>query len=102
LRYFSTANRNHTVSLQEAVLNGMPADRGLYMPESLPRIPEKFFRIVGHDLQELAFEIAKALLGEDVPMNVLRDTFDDAINFETPLVELLITLKHSNSFTARP
>jgi len=94
LRYFSTANRNHTVSLQEAVLNGMPADRGLYMPESLPRIPEKFFRNLSDmTFQELAFEIAKALLGEDVPLNVLRDIVDDAINFETPLVDITDNIK---------
>jgi len=94
LRYYSTANRHHTVSLKEAVLNGMPVDRGLYMPESLPQLPKKFFRdLPDMTFPGLSFEIAKALLGEDVPLNVLRDIVDEAINFETPLVDITDNLK---------
>ena len=32
------------VSLEEAVVKGLAPDRGLYMPERLPRLPEEFFR----------------------------------------------------------
>lgn len=94
MRYYSTADRKLTVSLKEAVLNGMPTDSGLYMPEYLPVMPEKFFRdLPDMTFQTLSFEIAKALLGDDVPANVLRDIVDDAINFETPLVDITEKIK---------
>ncbi len=94
MRYCSTADRHHTVSLQEAVLIGMPADRGLYMPESLPQLSEKFLSdLPDLTFQDLSFEIAKALLGEDVPLNVLRGIVDDALNFETPLVDITDNIK---------
>jgi len=94
LRYYSTANRRHTVSLKEAVLNGMPADHGLYMPESLPQIPKNFFRdLPDMTFQALSFEIANTMLGEDVPLNILREIIDDAVNFETPLVDITDKIK---------
>ena len=37
--YYSTNNPNLEVSLQEAVVKGLAADRGLFMPERIPSLP---------------------------------------------------------------
>jgi len=89
MRYYSTNNRNNFVSLQKAVLEGMPRDMGLYMPESIPQMPEKFF----HDLstmnfQEISFEIAKKFLDNDVPAREIERIIEEALNFDIPLVNL--------------
>jgi len=94
LRYYSTADRTHKVPLREAVLNGMPADGGLYMPESLPVMPDKFFRDLPEmTFQSLSFEVAKTLIGNDVPADILHKIIDDAINFETTLVNITEKIK---------
>ncbi|MFA4838005.1 MAG: threonine synthase [Candidatus Neomarinimicrobiota bacterium] len=94
MRYYSTADRTHKVPLREAVLNGMPADGGLYMPESLPVMPDKFFRDLPEmTFQSLSFEVAKTLIGNDVPADILHKIIDDAINFETTLVNITEKIK---------
>jgi threonine synthase len=94
LRYCSTADRHTHRFFAGSRPDGMPADRGLYMPESLPQLSEKFLSdLPDLTFQDLSFEIAKALLGEDVPLNVLRGIVDDALNFETPLVDITDNIK---------
>ena len=44
MKYYSTEGRSPAVSLREAVLTGLAPDRGLYMPERIPRLPDSFFR----------------------------------------------------------
>lgn len=72
----------------------MPADGGLYMPESLPVMPDKFFRDLPEmTFQSLSFEVAKTLIGNDVPADILHKIIDDAINFETTLVNITEKIK---------
>lgn len=87
--YYSTADRSRRVTLKEAVLTGMPSIGGLYMPDSLPVLSPKFFgNLRNMTFQELSFEIAMALLGNDVPKVILNDIISDTINFETPVVDI--------------
>ncbi len=77
------------VSFREAVFQSMPQDKGLFMPLTLPRLPNAFFeKIEKFTFQEIAFQVAYALLGEDIPAPVLREIIEDAINFEAPVIAL--------------
>ncbi|MFA7565380.1 MAG: threonine synthase, partial [Candidatus Neomarinimicrobiota bacterium] len=92
--YYSTTDRSHKVSLKEAVLKGMPPDGGLYLPESSPVMPDKFFQDLPEmTFQSVSYEIAKALLGGDVPSDVLQKIIVEALNFETPLVAISEKIK---------
>ncbi|MBU1872289.1 threonine synthase [bacterium] len=89
MKFYSTADKSNLVSLREAVLSGMPNDNGLYMPESIPRLPESFFKsMTSMDYQSLSFEIARQFLSGDIPASVLQDIIHEAINFPTPLVDI--------------
>lgn len=89
MRFYSTNNPSVTVSFQEAVFNSLPQDKGLYMPESLPRLDADFIaHIEDHTLPEIAFHIAHALLKDDLPEDDLKRLIDDAINFPAPVVPL--------------
>ena len=77
--YYSTNNSNITVSLQEAVVKGLASDRGLFMPEHIPALPKEFFDNIGNmSLQEISFTVAKALFGEDVETEVLKNIVYEA------------------------
>lgn len=89
MQFYSTTHQSPDVSLREAVFRGLPPDNGLYMPERIPTLPSAFFdKIESLTLPEIAFEVAHALLGEDVPAGELRRIIDTAISFEVPTVEL--------------
>lgn len=89
MRYYSTHNRNHWATLREAVLQGLPEDGGLYMPERIDRLPESFFRAsAGFSFQQIASEMAQALMGEDVPSGILERVVRESFDFGVPLVQL--------------
>jgi threonine synthase len=89
LKYYSTNNTSTRVSFKEAVFNSMPQDKGLYMPVSIPKLDAKFLdNLDNYTLPEIAFHVAKNLLGDDIPEDDLKAIIKDAINFYAPVVEL--------------
>ncbi|PST84238.1 threonine synthase [Pedobacter yulinensis] len=89
MKFYSTNNKDLRVGFEEAVFNSMPADKGLYMPEHIPRLDAQFIsKIDQHSLPDIAFRVASALLGDDIAPEALRELVTDAINFDAPLVPL--------------
>lgn len=86
--YHSTNNHQNTATLEQAVTKGLALDGGLYMPETLPKLPRAFMRnMSAMTLQEMAYAIATFALKGDVPADVLHDIVFDAFDFEIPLVK---------------
>ncbi|MES2110446.1 MAG: threonine synthase [Bacteroidota bacterium] len=89
MKLYSTNNPSIRVSFKEAVFNSMPQDKGLYMPVTIPRLDEKFLNNLDqYTLPEIAFHVAKNLLGDDTPDDDLQHIIQDAINFLAPVVKL--------------
>ena len=85
----STNDRGMSVSFTEAVRRGIPADGGLFTPVSVPGCPAGFLRsICGLSFPEISFEIARILLGGEIPDADLRTIVADAITFDAPLCRL--------------
>lgn len=89
MNYYSTNNKNLKVSLRDAVIQGLAPDNGLYLPESIPTLPSSFFETL-HKLsfQEIGFQVAKNLIGDDIPTSELKRIVDHTIQFDAPLVEI--------------
>ncbi|MBD3290941.1 threonine synthase, partial [candidate division KSB1 bacterium] len=88
MKFYSTKNRANAVSLRKAVLKGMPADNGLYMPETIPEFEPSFFNRTSASFQEVSFEIARQFVEDDIPGTILSEIISDAINFDAPLIRL--------------
>ena len=89
MKYYSTNHTAPLASLREAVEQGLAPDRGLYMPQHLNSLPTSFFEHIDDmSFQELSFEVAHALFGEDVDENDLRHIVYDTLSFETPVVKV--------------
>jgi threonine synthase len=89
MNYYDTNNPNRIVTLKEAVLKSISGDSGLYMPERIPVMPDTFFaKLPGMSLQEIGFEVAKAMLGEDIPDDALKQIVNEALSFPIPLKQL--------------
>ena len=89
MKFYSTNNSNHRVSLADAIMKSLPEDNGLYMPDSIPVLPHSFFENIQHyTFAEIGFEIAKHFLHPDLSLSEIKNITDDAINFPVPLVQL--------------
>ena len=89
MKYYSTNRQAPEVTLSEAVIKGLAPDKGLYMPEAIRPLPQAFFdNIQDLSLQEIAFEVAKAFFGDDIPEADLRHIVYDTLQFDIPLVKV--------------
>ena len=89
MQYYSTNKKAQPVSLEEAVIKGLAPDKGLYMPESILRLPEPFFHHISEmSLQEIAFVVASAFFGQDIEPKRLQEIVNETLNFDIPLVKV--------------
>jgi threonine synthase len=89
MKFYSTNNKSLKVDLRQAVTQGLAPDNGLYMPETINRLPDNFFKNIRQkSFQEIAFDVALNLLGDDVPSDELKKIVEHTIQFDAPLVEI--------------
>lgn len=89
MKYHSTNNASHQVDLKEAILRSLPPDNGLYMPNTLPTLPEDFWKKYRNmSFQEIGFAVASAFFGEDIAAEDLRKIVNGTLEFDAPLVAL--------------
>lgn len=89
MQLYSTNNPDKLFSLEEAVMQGLPADNGLFMPSLIPRLGDSFFKnMESLSFQEIAFSVAKALIGEEIEAATLEGMIRTAIDFPAPIVQL--------------
>ncbi len=89
MNYYSLNNKNHQVTFQQAVINGLAPDKGLYFPENITRLPSSFFDEI-EDLsnEEIAFQAIKPFVGNEIPETVLKQIISETINFDFPCVKV--------------
>ena len=89
MKYYSTNHQAPLASLSEAVVRGLATDRGLYMPERIKPLPQEFFDgIADMTFQEIAYRVADAFFGEDIPADDLRHIVYDTLAFDAPVVHV--------------
>ncbi len=87
MKYYSTNGKSPLSTLQNAVVKGLAPDRGLYMPEQIKKLPKEFYdNIENLSFQEIAYQVADAFFGEDIPADDLKQIVYDTLSFETPVV----------------
>lgn len=87
MKYYSTNGQAPQASLHEAVVKGLASDKGLFMPEVIKALPASFFEeIQDLSFQEIAYRVADAFFGEDVPSETLKQIVYDTLSFDCPVV----------------
>lgn len=87
MKYYSTSKQAPEATLEEAVVKGLAADKGLFMPRSIKPLPSTFYaEIASLSFQEMAYRVADAFFGEDVPADTLKQIVYDTLSFDVPLV----------------
>ena len=89
MKYYSTNRQAPMATLHEAVVKGLASDKGLYMPETIKPLPKEFFdEIENLSFQEIAYRVADAFFGEDIPANILKQIVYDTLSFDVPAVHV--------------
>ena len=89
MKYYSTNKQAPVASLQEAVVKGLAADKGLFMPMSIKPLPQDFYDTIDSlSFQEIAYRVADAFFGEDIPADTLKQIVYDTLSFDVPLVKV--------------
>lgn len=89
MKYYSTNRQTPEVSLRDAVVKGLAADNGLFMPEIIHKFSPAFFETIQNlTFQEIAFEVALKFFGEDIPESKLREIVYDTLSFDCPVVQV--------------
>jgi threonine synthase len=89
MKLYSTNHQVPEVNLKEAVFKGLPDDNGLFMPEKIPTLPASFFENIDKlSFQDIAVEVCKALIGDEVPEAEIRSIINDVLTFDAPVVKV--------------
>src|SRR6478736_795858 len=89
MKYYSLNNKQYKVTFQEAVLSSLAPDNGLYFPESITPLPNSFFeKIEQLNNVEIAFEVIKQFIGDEIPENDLKQIIKETLCFDFPLVSI--------------
>ncbi len=81
MKYYSTKNRQQAFSFKEAVMQGLAADGGLFMPEYFPSQTKLVSNISQYSFAELSLEIIKPFIGMEISFNDLHRIINEAISF---------------------
>ncbi len=86
VRYRSTNNRSEPHTLGQALLTGQAPDRGLFMPQPLPRLTSDDLRAMqGMSYPDVAHAILSRYVGDEFSSEELHQICADAYDFEVPL-----------------
>ncbi|WP_338410562.1 threonine synthase [uncultured Flavobacterium sp.] len=89
MKYYSLNNKKKYVSFEEAVIQGLAPDRGLYFPENLEPLKESFFKNIENlSNVEIAFEVINQFIGDEIPEDELKQIITETLSFDFPLVQV--------------
>jgi threonine synthase len=89
MKYFSLNNKSHLVSFEQAVINGLAPDKGLYFPENITPLSKDFFdSIETASNSEIAYEVIKQFVGNEIPEEILKSIVAETLSFDFPLIEI--------------
>ena len=93
MQFYSTNGQAPIATLEKAVVKGLAEDKGLYMPERIKPLPKEFFdNIENLSFQEIAYQVADAFFGADVPAEDLKRIVYDTLAFDCPCVKVTDTI----------
>lgn len=89
MEYYSLHKKAPNVSFKGAVIKGLAPDKGLYFPEKVTPLEQDFFNHIEYfSNHEIAYEIIKQFVDDEIPEKELKQLIDETLNFDFPLVNI--------------
>jgi threonine synthase len=89
MKYYSLNHNAPDVSFEEAVIQGLATDKGLYFPESITPLNAEFFENIEKlSNEEIAFEAIQQFVGDEIPAETLKQIIAETLCFDFPTVKV--------------
>jgi threonine synthase len=89
MQYYSLNKKAPNVSFKDAVVKGLAPDKGLYFPVSITPLPKGFFKHIEYfSNTEIAYEVIKQFVGDEIPEKELKEIIEDTLSFDFPIVPI--------------
>ena len=89
MKYYSLNRQSPEVTFDEAVIQGIAPDKGLYFPKYIPQLPKSFWDTLNaRTLTENALTLLHPFVGDTMTENQLAHILEDVLSFEFPLVPI--------------
>ncbi|RAP34223.1 threonine synthase [Candidatus Marinamargulisbacteria bacterium SCGC AG-439-L15] len=95
MKYHSTRSKNIKKTFSEVILEGLAADGGLFVPESIPKLDvEKLISFKSFSYADLAYEVMLPFVGDAIPDQDLRDLVQKTYTKEIFGSETIAPVEH--------
>lgn len=89
MKFFSTNRSATQVGFEEAVVNSLPADNGLYFPEEIPVLSQQIInKLKGASLASVGCEIMRPFVEGTFSQHQLKQIVEEVFSFDIPLVQV--------------
>ena len=95
--YRSTRDDNVKVTASQAILKGLAADGGLFVPESIPSLDKSLEELSKMNYKEVAYEVMKLML-DDFTEEELKSCIDRAYDSKFDTEEMTPLVKVENEY----
>lgn len=87
MNFYSLNKIAPNVTFKNAVIKGLAPDKGLYFPEKITPLNKEFLNnIEKYSNAEIAFEVIKQFVADEIPEKELKEIIKETVNFDFPVV----------------
>jgi threonine synthase len=89
MNYYSLHHKSPKSTFKNAVVQGLAKDRGIYFPDNIQLLRKEFIENISeYTNQEIAFEVIKQFVGNEIPAEKLKAIIKETVCFDFPLVKI--------------
>jgi threonine synthase len=89
MNYYSLHHKSPKTTFKNAVVQGLAKDRGIYFPDTITTLSKEFIaNISEYTNHEIAYEVIKQFVGDEIPTKKLKEIIEKTISFDFPLVKI--------------
>ena len=97
IHYQSTRGSKYIKTSAQAIIQGIAEDKGLYVPNEIPKLPFAVEDMVGKPYQEVAFRVIKAFF-EDYTDEEMRACVEGAYDSKFEEKEIVPVVKAGDAY----
>ena len=89
MNYYSLHHKSPKSTFKNAVVQGLAKDRGIYFPDTITPLSKEFIaNISNYSNHEIAYEVIKQFVGDEIPTDKLKEIIAETVCFDFPLVKI--------------